>query len=56
MNFWVPYSGLATNGLLCRMTKCTGKPFPALLPLVNDLAECQPSKEVLGSSHVYPHA
>ena len=42
----VPYSGAATDQLLCYFSRCQRAPFPAPLPGVNDLPSCQPSTEV----------
>ena len=42
----VPYSGAATDQLLCYFSRCQRAPFPAPLPGVNDLPSCQPSPEV----------
>lgn len=35
------YSGKVTDEILCIYGMCTGNPFPALLPGVNDGPECQ---------------
>ena len=43
----MPYSGLATHRLICRVSRCTRQPFPAPLPGINDWPECQPSKQVI---------
>eukprot|EP00090_Calanus_glacialis_P020351 TRINITY_DN3131_c0_g1_i1.p1 TRINITY_DN3131_c0_g1~~TRINITY_DN3131_c0_g1_i1.p1 ORF type:complete len:518 (-),score=128.70 TRINITY_DN3131_c0_g1_i1:56-1609(-) len=45
--FNVPYSGKATDEMLCRITKCDKKPFPFPMPGKNDGPECEPRKDVM---------
>ena len=39
-NFLYTVYSPATDPILCRYTRCTGRPFPAPLPGVNDGPEC----------------
>ena len=50
-NFLYTVYSPATDSLLCRFTRCTGKPFPAPLQGVNDGPQCQAS--VAGSSESF---
>jgi len=45
--FNVGYSGSSTDEMLCRVSKCDGKPFPLPLPGINDGEACQPRKDVM---------
>lgn len=44
--FLVPYSGRATEEILCYYSRCTRGTFPPPIPGVTDRPECQPSTEV----------
>ena len=44
---YMPYSGHATHAMVCRISKCTGQPWPAPIPGINDLAECQPRTDIV---------
>ena len=44
--FRVPYSGQATEQLVCYYYRCTRGLFPPAIPGVTDLPECQPNTEV----------
>jgi hypothetical protein len=57
--FQNPYSGLANEQMLCRFTKCSaggepGKPFPFLIPNVNDLPECRGRTDIIDFTAVGP--
>ena len=44
--FLVPYSGRATEEMLCYYSRCTRGAFPPPIPGVTDRPECQPNTEV----------
>ena len=44
---WLPYSGLATHAMVCRLSKCLGEQWPFPLPGINDLEECQPRQDIM---------
>merc|ERR1719347_428824 len=41
------YSGISTDRLLCRLSKCNQEPFPAPLVGVNDGPQCKPREDIL---------
>ena len=43
----VPWSGIHTHKMFCRMSKCTKVPFPFSIPGVNDLPGCLPDTRVM---------
>jgi len=44
---YMPYSGHATHAMVCRISKCTGQPWPFPISGINDLAECQPRTDIV---------
>ena len=45
--FWVPYSGLATQYMICEMSRCMGEAWPFPIAGVNDHSYCNSSQEII---------